>query len=49
MPYSWADVNRDRMVDDEEILEAYELLSGVKGAERTLGKVETLWSTGSYR
>ncbi len=49
MPYSWADGNRDLVIDDEEILEAYDLLSGVKGAEKTLREVETLWSTGSYR
>ncbi len=49
MPYSWADGNRDLVIDDEEILEAYDLLSGIKGAERTLREVETLWSSGSYR
>lgn len=49
MPYCWADGNRDLVIDDEEILEAYDLLSGVKGAEKTLREVETLWSTGSYR
>lgn len=49
MPYSWADENRDHVIDDEEILEAYDLLSGVQGAEKTLQEVETLWSTGSYR
>ena len=49
MPYSWADINQDHIIDDEEILEAYDLLSEIKDAENTLKKVEILWSAGSYR
>ncbi len=49
MPFSWADSNKDNIIDDEEILEAYDLLSGIKDAEKTLHEVEVLWSAGSYR
>ena len=47
-PYSWADINEDHIIDDEEILEAYDLLSGVKAAESLLKEVEILWSAGGY-
>ncbi len=49
LPFSWADINKDHVIDDEEILEAYDLLSGIKDAEKTLHEVEVLWSAGSYR
>jgi hypothetical protein len=48
-PFCWADLNSDRMIDDEEILDAYDLLSGLKGAEPILKEVEALWSAGRYR
>ncbi len=48
IPYSWADINKDHVIDDEEILEAYDLLSGVKAAESLLKEVEILWSAGGY-
>jgi len=49
MPFSWADTNTDHMIDDEEILEAYDLLSGIKESEQALREVELLWSAGGYR
>ncbi len=48
-PFNWADKNADNRIDDEEILDAYELLSGVKGTTGLLKEVETLWAAGQYR
>ncbi|NPA94560.1 MAG: helix-turn-helix domain-containing protein [Thermodesulfobacteria bacterium] len=48
-PFNWADKNGDNRIDDEEILDAYELLSGVKGMSSLLKEVETLWAAGQYR
>ncbi len=48
IPFSWADLNRDHVIDDEEILEAYDLLSDVKAAGNILKEVEELWSAGGY-
>jgi len=47
-PFHWADRNGDNKIDDEEILDAYQLLSGVKGMTRLLREVEALWAAGSY-
>ena len=49
MPFCWADLNVDSIISDEEILDAYDLLSGVKGAENVLKEVEALWSAGRYK
>ena len=48
-PYHWADTNSDLKIDDEEILNAYDLLSGINGAEKALKQVETIWAAGGYR
>ena len=48
IPFSWADLNKDHIIDDEEILEAYDLLSDVKAAGNILKEVEGLWSAGGY-
>ncbi len=47
-PFHWADRNGDNKIDDDEILNAYQLLSGVKGMTRLLREVEALWAAGSY-
>ncbi len=48
-PFHWADKNGDNRIDDEEILDAYQLLSGVKGMTAILKEVENLWAAGQYR
>ncbi len=48
-PFHWADKNQDNQIDDEEILDAYELLSGVSGMNKLLKEVETLWASGMYQ
>ena len=48
-PFHWADKNGDNTIDDEEILDAYELLSGVKGMNKLLKEVENLWAVGMYQ
>ncbi len=47
-PFHWADKNGDNRIDDEEILDAYQLLSGVKGMAAILKEVENLWAAGQY-
>ncbi len=47
-PFHWADRNGDNRIDDEEILDAYQLLSGVKGMTAILKEVENLWAAGQY-
>ncbi len=44
----WADKNCNRQIEDEEILDAYDLLSGVSGVRDILEQVEELWSKGGY-
>ncbi len=48
-PFHWADKNGDNRIDDEEILDAYQLLSGVKGMTAVLKEVENLWAAGQYK
>ncbi len=48
-PFHWADKNMDNRIDDEEILDAYELLSGTSGMNKLLKEVETLWAADMYQ
>ena len=48
-PFHWADKNGDNKIDDEEILDAYQLLSGVEGMTTVLKEVENLWAAGKYQ
>ncbi len=48
-PFYWADKNGDNRIDDEEILDAYELLAGVNGMKGILKEVENLWAAGQYK
>ena len=44
----WADKNCNGRIEDEEILDAYDLLSGVPGVKALLERVEELWASGGY-
>ncbi len=44
----WADRDGNFIIDDEEILEVYDLLSGVKGIQNLLTGIEKLWAAGGY-
>ncbi len=44
----WADRDGNFVIDDEEILDAYDLLSGVEGVQDILTSIESLWAAGGY-
>ncbi len=48
-PFHWADLNRDNVIDDEEILAVYDTFSGLKAVESDLQDLEAIWSAGGYK
>ena len=48
-PFHWADLNRDNVIDDEEILTVYDIFSGLKAVEPELKDLENIWSAGAYK
>jgi len=48
LSFHWADLNMDNKIDDQEILTAYDALSGIRelGEERAL--IEEIWSSSGY-
>lgn len=48
-PYHWADINRDNMIDDEEILAVYDLYNDIKELEFDRDLIDNIWAGSGYR
>lgn len=48
-PFIWADVNRDGVIDDAEMLEASDLFDEMSGVHLDWGFLESIWDAGHYR
>ena len=47
-PFHWADRNADHIIDDQEVLEAFDTLDSIEGLESDLRHLEILWAEGPY-
>jgi len=48
-PVQWADLNGDQIVDDSEILRAYDMVEEMTGVHLDWEIVDSIWDAGSYR
>jgi hypothetical protein len=46
--FHWADRNRDRRIDDEEILMVYDLFSGIENLDLNRDLIDEIWAAGGY-
>jgi transcriptional regulator with XRE-family HTH domain len=46
--FHWADHNRDKRIDDEEILAAYDLFSAIEGFDFNRDLIDEIWASGGY-
>lgn len=47
--FHWADHNRDNLIDDEEILGAYDLFGKVEGFDFNRDLIDEIWAAGGYQ
>jgi len=48
-PFQWADLNGDQIIDDSEILRAYDMVEEMTGVHLDWEIVDTIWDAGGYR
>lgn len=48
-PYHWADQNGDDIIDDGEILQAYDIVDEMKGVHLDWKLLKNIWDAGGYR
>ncbi len=48
-PYQWADQNGDDVIDDGEILQAYDIVDEMKGVHLDWKLLKSIWDAGAYR
>jgi transcriptional regulator with XRE-family HTH domain len=46
--FHWADLNRDQRIDDEEILNVYDLFSEIEGFDFKRDLIDEIWAAGGY-
>ena len=47
--FHWADQNSDNRIDDEEVLEVYDLYSEIQGLAIDRDLIDEIWASGGYR
>ncbi len=47
-PYHWADRDANHVIDDQEILDAYDTFSQIDALKQELDRLEALWAKGKY-
>ena len=47
-PFHWADINRDRVIDDEEILAVYDLYSDIRELNFNRDLIDSIWAGRGY-
>ncbi|HKK01131.1 MAG TPA: hypothetical protein VJ955_03100, partial [Desulfuromonadales bacterium] len=48
-PFHWADRNGDGVIDDGEVLQAYDTIEEMKGVHLDWSTIESIWDAGGYR
>lgn len=48
LPFHWADINKDGIIDDEEILAVYELYTDIQGLVFNLDLIDDIWAGNGY-
>ena len=48
-PFHWADRNGDGVIDDGEVLQAYDTIEEMKGVHLDWDTIESIWDAGGYR
>lgn len=48
-PFLWADRNGDGVIDDGEVLQAYDTIEEMKGVHLDWDTIESIWDAGGYR
>jgi len=47
--FHWADTNKDRQIDDDEILSVYDTFSDFEGTAINFSLIEDIWSSSGYK